>query len=273
MEDVPKRESDPVNAAADAEDFFPSALTSDRIIAGRNLQVSPRRVYSLLRSSIREGALNIDEHLVEEILIRTMATSRNAVREALQMLAADGLVVRRPRIGTAVVGRITALDLVDLALDREIEIVLSDRQTVPSTSYMRERLQTNAEKLLMTEALMYANGEPIALSVDYVEAGMDARFPDWTRVNGLGLVDGFEHVRGVRFGSIDIVLETTNADARTARLLGMPTGAATMVRETLTSDEDGVPRILGFAHFRGDRTALTLRMTRDELVGPQPDSA
>jgi DNA-binding GntR family transcriptional regulator len=257
-----------VTAAHDDEEFFLSALTSDRIIAGRNLQVSPRRVYSLLRSSIREGALNIDEHLVEEILIRTMATSRNAVREALQMLAGDGLVIRRPRIGTSVVGRITALDLVDLAHDRELEVVLSDRQTVPSTEYMRERLQTDAETLMMTEALIYANGEPVALTVDYVESEMDARFPDWTRVRGLGLVDGFEHVRGVRFGRIDLVIETTNADARTARLLGMATGAATMVREALTCDEDGIPRILGFAHFRGDRTALTLRMTRDELVGP-----
>jgi DNA-binding GntR family transcriptional regulator len=68
------------------------------------------------------------------------------------------------------------------------------------------------------------------------------------------------------------VLETTNADARTARLLGIQTGAATLVREALTCDEDGVPRILGFAHFRGDRTALALRMTRDE-IHPQPEEA
>lgn len=264
MTPVPRRYDD--DEPEDEDEPAPSALTSDRIIAGRGMQISSRRVYSLLRSSIREGAISVDEQLVEDLLVRSMATSRNAVREALQMLAADGLVVRRPRIGTAVAGRITALNLVDLADGTDIEIVLLDRREVPSTPSMRDRLRSNAKQLLMTEASVFVDGEPIALTVDYMEREMAVRFPDWTRVPGLALVHGFEHVRGRRFGSVELVVETSLADARTARLLGTPTGSATLVRETVLNDDDEIPRVLSFAHFRGDRIALTMRMTRAELM-------
>jgi GntR family transcriptional regulator len=224
----------------------------------------------LVRSSIRAGALAVGDYLVEDQLVKSLATSRNAVREALQMLADDGIVMRRPRVGTLVAHEISELPLVDLIDEDDVgssEIVLLDRRRVPSNDYLRFRLQTTAAELIMTEYALSVSGVTIAIGNDYVEPSMTTKFANWTRVQALGdLVSSFEHVRGVPFGSIDLVIETANADSRMAKQLGVREGAALLVRETLVRDDSGQPRILGFVHVRGDRASFHASVTRDEIL-------
>ena len=82
------------------------AARAARIAEKRTLQTSSRRAHDLIRSSIRMGMVPRSAMLMEHKLVSGLATSRNAVREALQLLATEGLVERSVRTGTRLIGSI-----------------------------------------------------------------------------------------------------------------------------------------------------------------------
>lgn len=56
-----------------------------------------REVYEQLRAEIAQGVLRPNERLVEADLAERLSVSRTPIRESIQRLAADGLVVNRRR--------------------------------------------------------------------------------------------------------------------------------------------------------------------------------
>lgn len=60
------------------------------------------RVAEALRREVTEGALGADERLKDNDLAERFGVSRNTVREALRLVAAEGLVVLRRYTGAAV---------------------------------------------------------------------------------------------------------------------------------------------------------------------------
>ena len=69
-----------------------------------------REVYEALRTSILVGELGPDQRLIEEQLAAEMGASRTPVREAIQKLEAENLVVRKPR-GGFIVRRMSMKDV------------------------------------------------------------------------------------------------------------------------------------------------------------------
>lgn len=69
---------------------------------GESHQSLAEAVCAELRSRILSGALAPGQRLVEEALAATFGVSRNPVREALRVLAAEGLVEVLPRRGATV---------------------------------------------------------------------------------------------------------------------------------------------------------------------------
>lgn len=66
------------------------------------LEMQPEEMAQILRQGIREGLLRPGQPLVQEDLAKRFNVSRIPVREALRMLASDGLIISRPGGGTAV---------------------------------------------------------------------------------------------------------------------------------------------------------------------------
>jgi DNA-binding GntR family transcriptional regulator len=77
------------------------------------------QVAALLREQILSGGLEADAHLRESTLSEALGVSRNTVREAIQMLAGQGLVTRSMHRG-AFVARLTADDVHDLYTVRRL---------------------------------------------------------------------------------------------------------------------------------------------------------
>ncbi|ACZ22703.1 transcriptional regulator, GntR family [Sanguibacter keddieii DSM 10542] len=86
----------------------------------------PERVTRLLRDQIVDGDRPPGSRLVERELAAALGVSRVPVREALQTLAAEGLVTQRPR-SWAVVRTFTDDDLLDLVEVRSAIEVLTVR--------------------------------------------------------------------------------------------------------------------------------------------------
>lgn len=220
------------------------------------LQTSPRRVHDLLRTAIREGLLNHDDRLIEDHLVRELGTSRNAVREGLQLLAAEGLVRREPRAGTRVVGdvvRIPIDDILSVAAPEHCSVTRLDDRHVPSNELIRSRLRTDAERVGMIEHLFSFRGLPIGIRVAYYHTHV--KQPEsWTECPDLHTA--FIAVFGLPLGRVETTVEAVPFEARTSRVLGVPIGSPALVREEVLYDVEGMPQEFAYAHYRADRVSL-----------------
>src|SRR5487761_1468561 len=103
-----------------------------------------QRVYEHLRDEILENRLPPGTELSEVALSKELAVSRGPIREAMGRLAAEGLVVVRPRRG-AEVRSLTPEELIDAYQVREALEVLAVRLAVPKLAeQMSEHAGNNA---------------------------------------------------------------------------------------------------------------------------------
>jgi GntR family transcriptional regulator len=231
-----------------------------------NVQTSRRRVHDMLRAGITAGV--IDKPLVEDELKTTLWTSRNSVRGALQMLAEEGLVSRRPKHGTNVVRRIVSVPLWDLFPrsssqpgQARVRVQLLETRTVPVNCVIADRLMSTEHSVILFEQLVFIDDEPVSVHTSYVVTELSpAQVVERLRiVHATDRADAaiFEEFFGERLAEVEIKIEAIPGDEATCRLLGIPTGAPVLFRESLRRDVHGRPRALVYAHHRGDRIALS----------------
>jgi len=232
--------------------------------ASAGQQTSPRRVHNLLRAAIRSGDLSPGEQLVEWRLVKEYASSRNAVREALQLLAQEGLVTRSPREGTAVVGDLVRLPLDDMVQQDTSGLLikrLNDRE-IPSTPAIRRRLRTTADRVRVIEHLFTFRGEPIGVWLSYYHAHVEQPL-SWPECPDLATA--FELVYGAPLGRVEMTIEAMPCEPRTMRMLGLQEPVSMLVKEHVLYDVDGVPHDVSYSHYRADRVSFSMSSNRFEL--------
>lgn len=235
-----------------------AALFRMRMARPELLQTSPRRVHDLLRTSIRDGLLRPADRLNEDTLVRELATSRNAVREGLQMLASLGVVVRVPRIGTTIVGGLVRIPLDPVAGRHQpdgMKVQRLEDRIVPSTALIRERLCTEASHVGMIEHIYSMDSTPLGVRVGYYHSELR---PDEGWGQPLDLDTAFEFVWGPPVGRVDTTINALVLESRTCRLLEAPEGTPGLVKEQVVHDADGVPQEFAYSHWRADRVSFTV---------------
>ena len=239
-------------------DYYRAKRETDR---DARLQRSPRRVHDLVRAAIRSGELRKGDKLDELSLIRRFSSSRNAVREALQLLTEEGLLARSPREGTTVVAAVVELPLDNLiaeGLADEITVERLSDERVPSTPSIRAKLQTEAAEVGAIEHLFTLRGEPFGVLTNYYHADV-VQPTGWVGCPDLPTV--FEQVHGVAVGWVDTTIEAQLCEPRTMRVLGLTERLPVLVREQVTYDVDGRPHGLSYSHFLTDRVTFNVRST------------
>jgi GntR family transcriptional regulator len=234
-----------------------AALFRMRLGRPELLQTSPRRVHDLLRTSIREGLLRPADRLNEDTLVRELATSRNAVREGLQMLASLGVVVRVPRVGTTIVGGLVQIPLDPVPGRHQpdgMTVARLEDRIVPSTALIRERLCTSASHVGMIEHMYSMGGSPLGVRAAYYH-GEVRPAGGWGQP--LNLDTAFEFVWGPPVGRVDTTINALVLEARTCRLLEAPEGTPGLVKEQIVHDAAGVPQEFAYSHWRADRVSFT----------------
>jgi GntR family transcriptional regulator len=230
------------------------------------VQTSRRRAHDLLRAGIRASL--VEEQLVEDTLTGALWTSRNAVREALQMLVAEGLVSRRPKHGTNVVRRVTSVPLQELMPpptgqpgEARVRVEQLEARTVPLNPVVADRLVTDGESVVLTEQLLFIDDEAVSLRTAYLVTDLSVA----QVVERLSAIDAthlpsataFERFFGVELGEVESYIEAIPGERDACRVLGMEPGAPMLFRESVHRDVLGRPRMLVYAHYRGDRIALS----------------
>lgn len=221
-----------------------------------------RRTHELVRSLIRNGEVNEDDKLVEDRLIRALGVTRQSVREALQQLASEGLVVRQRRSGTRVSQKyyhVPLDDIVPWSCPPGFMVRRTDNRVVRSTPAIRERLGVTDSEVGLVEHVFEDFVDrairPIGVRIAYYRA----QYTQPQRWDACPtLAHAFAHVFGVELGRIDTVVDAVTADAGTAELLDLQVGAPVLFREQVLRGVDGIVYEYTFSHYRADRVSFPM---------------
>ncbi|MCT9929962.1 GntR family transcriptional regulator [Planotetraspora sp. A-T 1434] len=223
-----------------------------------------RQVADLLRREVLHGSFG-DGHLpLEAALAREFGTSRNTIREALDLLRDEGLIERCPGVGTTVVaekyphGLHRLLGLAEtLSEHGEVTNEVRAMGLIQPPAAVRARLDLPpGESVVYVERLRRLNGLPLSLDLTYLVRDMgEPLFDADLEHNDVFVL--LERIAGQPLGMAELTIEAVNADAHTAAVLDAPRGAALLMVERLAHLSHGRPVDLEFIRFRGDR--LTMR--------------
>ncbi|WP_250573564.1 GntR family transcriptional regulator [Nonomuraea sediminis] len=241
---------------------------------GRRLRADrARQVADLLRREVLHGGY--DRQLpLEHALAREFGASRNTIREALDLLRAEGLIERCPGVGTttATEGKVPhgLHRLLGLAetLHEHGEVVNEVRSMtlIDPPGVVSERLRTTGQ-VVYIERLRRLNGVPLSLDLTYLTRDMGEPLMDADLVHN----DVFillEGIAGRPLGTAELTIEAVSADPHTAAVLGTTRGAALLMVERLAHLSDGRPVDLEFIRFRGDRLTMRGHLNRTENPWP-----
>jgi GntR family transcriptional regulator len=230
-----------------------------------------RQIASAITDEIGSGALRPGDRLPsEEQLSVWHGVARMTVRQALQELAAAGLVVRRHGLGTFVanpkiVRRVTGMsgffdDLVARGIRPTSQVL--EARTVPAGHALAERLGIPDDlPVVYLVRLRLADADPASLSSAYLDAALCAPVLRADLVNR-SLYAILEQDCHLVLGYAEQRVEARGASREAARWLRVRTGSPLLYVERVTSLVDH--RFLGLTEtlYRSDRYALTSMVYR-----------
>jgi GntR family transcriptional regulator len=245
-----------------AEAAAPSAAARRRADRAHTIAEILRR--QVVGGAFPDGVLPDEQTLADEF-----AASRNAVRQALDALRAEGLVERVPGTGTLVTAEKYAHGLNRLTGLAETlhehgpvtnEVRAAGRVPAPAAVASGLRLPPGAD-VVYIERLRRVGGLPLSLDLTYLAPDIGAPLLGEDLVNN-DLFALIERSTGRRLGVAELTVEAVSADRHTAAVLQAPPGAALLAVERLSHLDGGRPVDLEFIRFRGDRLTMTARLNR-----------
>ncbi|MEU3660170.1 GntR family transcriptional regulator [Streptomyces sp. NPDC032940] len=234
---------------------------------GRPRAERARRMADVLRQQIGDGHFAGGMLPDERVLGRRFGASRNAVRDALALLRAEGLITRRRGVGTSVVlakhghglDRLTGLaeELTGCGTVTNEVRAAAEVSVLPDAIAARLEVPAGAGGVYV-ERLRRLDGVPLSLDTSYLTAdiGRAVLAGDLAGRDVFALI---EEAAGERLGHAEVAVHAVTADPGTAELLGVDPGAAVFALERLTRLEDGRPVDAESIRVRADR--MTLRAT------------
>lgn len=222
-----------------------------------------------IRDRIRSGDLRPGDALENEIsLAKTLGVSRITVRQALDNLAAQGLIVRKRAIGTFVaqprksfvLNRLKLRSLTEEMAEEGLQVkarTLEQKILLPSSEIQSQLGLADGEKVILLRRLRLANGKPLCIETCYHSY---ADFPllasiDLTDRSIYEILDREYRRRPV---SARDVLVADTADQTIARWLNISAGSAVMHIRRLAYDSTRTPIEVSQTIFRADQHQIVI---------------
>ena len=200
------------------------------------------------------------------------------VRDALRLLVAEGLLARRPGLGTRVAAQKFAHSLDRLAglaetllqqgtIANEVRVARWEEAPPP----VARRLQIDAgAAVVFLQRLRLLDGEPLSLDSSYITAEIGAALlrEDLRSRDVFALI---EEIAVTPLGTAEVRLQAVNASPDITGMLGLEARDAVFAIDRLTRLADGRPVDLETIYLRGDRISFTSVLHRSP--GPVPPGA
>jgi GntR family transcriptional regulator len=215
------------------------------------------QIQRVLRARIDSGEWDGDRPIPTEMeLLAEFGVSRTTIREALGVLAREGLIVRHRGRGSFVRSRRRGDDrrpVTNLILGYEAEVKVITLETVPAPAHIVAPLGV-ARGVPVTRLvrLEVVDGAPLAVVVNYMPRSLGARI----RARDLSRISLLEFLRdrlGMRLGAIHQSLEARLPDVETAGLLGTDLTEPVLALRLVVSDVAGRAVEVSDAFYRADR--------------------
>jgi len=218
-----------------------------------------------LKQAIEDGTLKPGERLDNELdLTERLGVSRPTVRQAVQRLVEQGLVVRRRGLGTVVVAPRV---LRSVALTSLYDDLTANGRHPATTVLAACEIEADDElasvlalpvgtAVLSVERLRLADGAPLAIMHNYLPAGLlKGRPEDVLEKSGL-----YELLRrqGVELHAGEQLIGARHATAHEAKLLQAPRTAAVLTMTRTTFDSTGRPVEHGSHAYLADRYSFKM---------------
>jgi GntR family transcriptional regulator len=206
----------------------------------------------------------------ESELTAQLGVSRITVRQALSDLQKEGLVIKMHGKGSFVAAPPVTHELSRLAglaealsgAGRTIHTRVLSLKGVKAPASAAAALDV-AAGAAVTElrTLRYLDREPLVLCDSWIAPDVGARLQR-ADLAGSDLLTLCEQTLGIAIGDAEVSIGAVNADARHARLLGVPEGAALVAVRRLVRTAAGRPMQLETAAYRADRFRYHLTLSR-----------
>jgi GntR family transcriptional regulator len=200
-----------------------------------------------LKRAIESGAIRPGERLDNEVqLSERLNVSRPTVRQAIQRLTHEGLVIRQRGVGTVVLNRRIQRRLALSSLYEDLRAsgrepatsVLSVR-SVPADEDTAAALGVSPGWLVTRiERLREADGHPLAVMRNYLPAGLLEGIEVESVLSRHGLYETLRQ-QGVQFHSAEEVIGARKATAAEAALLHAPRNSTVLTMTRVAIDPAG----------------------------------
>ncbi|MGE8635291.1 MAG: GntR family transcriptional regulator [Achromobacter piechaudii] len=235
------------------------------------------QIYLVLREQLQEGRFDQDGVPGEHALADQFDVARITIRKAMEMLVADGLVSRRPGLGTwplhakpdahakpaanaSQKAHLTGLleNIVNMGLRTSVQVL--DSTLVSASPAVAESLGiapgTPVHKSLRVRS---TDAGPLSHITTYVpQAVADFTREDLEREPLLMLLEA----AGVEFGGATQTISARLADAQVARHLDVSVGSALLAVTRVVRDVNDRPVQLLQGLYRPDRYQYQLQLSR-----------
>lgn len=223
----------------------------------------------ILRTQINSGEYKPDDALpTEDALSKGFGVSRITVREALRILASEGLIVRHSGKGTFVAKRSglgapfwAAVTIQDAFHDgRETRRRYLGRRVLRASHGVAQSLQIPPDtRVLEVQKLMYIDETPLAHVTLTIPYALGRRIPE-KRLAEKPLILLLSEVCGIPLGEADQWTAASLADRRIGDALGLTPGDPILVIERIFYDAEGRPIEVAVNRYRTDRYRHHLRL-------------
>ncbi len=221
-----------------------------------------------LRAAVADGRLLPGDRLDNELeLCGRLGVSRPTVRQAIQTLVQEGLVVRRRGMGSVVAARpiqrplaLTSLydDLVTAGRRPSTTVLAIDQLAADEVTAAALGLEPGSS-VIRVDRLRSAGGRPLALMHNELDASWVQDLDLEAALSDQGLYGLLRH-RGAVFHSAEQVIGARRADPREARLLGVSRTTTLLTMERMAYDHEGRTIERGRHAYLADRYSFRVTL-------------
>lgn len=225
------------------------------------------QIYKGLKGLIDDRTLEPGTYLPpENHLAEAWRVARGTVRRAINQLAEEGVLERRPGRGTWVasfkiqqfLGRLTSFteDMRSRGLMPTSELLAVD-SVIPNLS-IRQFFGTDTQLVWKLVRRRFANELPVAIETCFIRSAVAERAQ--LESNGTRSLYEFYCLAGVKPHRAVQLVEATNLNPELADLLQVPSGTAAFKQERITYDRNEQVIEVVESYYRGDLYKLQVEL-------------
>jgi GntR family transcriptional regulator len=237
-----------------------------------------QRIAEALREQILKGTVAPGGQLANQRqLAREFGVTLMTLRQALEVLEREKLIVRRHGLGTFVASPVIDYDILHLprlagslsTLGEPVTTRFVSARFVPASRPVAEGLGLGQRaRVLALERVRLLEVHPMGLQRSFLPAGLGEEVVK-TDLRITSLREVLEFKLGLTISRARETISTIRIGRREARELGCRPGLAAFISERVSYGADGRPVVFDHVFIPGDRFRITRELTFDG-PGPRP---